>query len=87
MTDSAARRMAQLGVVIGAILGVIGLMAGFYFGVIQPAIESGRWRALPLQSIWIGGVLLVLILAASIAYLIRWIRGARASPAAKTDDW
>lgn len=78
---------AKIGVVIGAILGLLGTMAGFFFGVIRPALASGRWHELPTQSIWLGTVIMLVIIAICVFHLIRWYRGARAPAAQSEENW
>lgn len=78
---------AKIGVVIGAILGLLGTMAGFFFGVIRPAVASGRWHELPTQSIWLGGMILLAIIATCIFQLVRWCRGARDTVGEGDENW
>ncbi|GEM_PF-1494910 len=78
---------AKIGVVVGAILGLLGTMAGFFFGVIRPAMISGRWHELPTHSIWLGGAIMTAIIVACTVYLVRWFRGPQTHRNAGEDDW
>jgi len=79
---------AKLGVIIGAIFSVLGTVAGFYFGVVRPALSSGQAHDLPVHSIWVGGILLAFLIAVCAFYLWRWIRGPQTPPAGlDKDDW
>jgi len=80
-------RLARLGVIVGVIMGVVGTSAGFYFGVVSPAIKSGSWQSLPPHVLWIGPAL-VLILVVSVC-VFTW-RHMRRRSQASTDtkfDW
>lgn len=68
------KRMAQLGTAMGIIMGGLGVCAGFYVGVIRPAVQSDRWQTLPAHSLWIGGAILALLMLGAASYLVRWAR-------------
>jgi len=75
---------AKLGVILGVFFSFLGTAAGFYFGVLRPALSSGQ--GMPLQSLW-GGIVLVAILAlVGGIWLWRWIRDAEPPPADQDGD-
>jgi len=88
--DLSAKRMrqAKLGVVIGAIFSLLGTAAGFYFGVIRPALLSGKLHELPVRSVLMGAVLGALLILVCGIFLWRWVRGPKRPPAeSDADEW
>jgi len=88
--DPSRKRMhyAKLGTIIGAIFSLLGMMAGFYFGVIRPAMSSGRAHELPMHSIWMGIALFAALVLVSGFYLWRWFRGPRKPPSKQDgEEW
>jgi len=78
---------AKLGIVIGIILGVLGTVAGFYFGVLRPALSSGQFE-IPARSLWAGIVLIAVLVVACGVWLWRWIRGSGQRPRDQDgEDW
>jgi len=65
---------AKLGIIFGVVLSALGIVAGFYFGVLRPALSSGQVE-MPVRSIWAGIVLGVILIVACGVWLWRWIRG------------
>jgi len=79
---------AKLGVVIGAILSLLGTVAGFYFGVVRPALLSGKLYELPVRSVLMGAVLGALLILVCGIGLWRWVRGPKRPPAeSDADEW
>ncbi|NLC60682.1 MAG: hypothetical protein GX761_05290 [Gammaproteobacteria bacterium] len=80
-------RFARLGLIAGIIMGVVGTGAGFYFGVVAPAIESGSWQGLSPHVLLAGaGLLLALILGVSV-YCWYYMRRNPQVPDTNADDW
>jgi Mg/Co/Ni transporter MgtE len=81
-----APRAARVGIIIGAVLGTIGALAGFYVGILRPAIDSGQWKQLPIGSLWLGGAVLITLLVIPCALVVR-ARARAAARAKSSDDW
>ncbi|RMH92973.1 hypothetical protein EBB59_07035 [Lysobacter pythonis] len=62
-------------------------MAGFSFGVIRPALASGRWHELPIHSIWLGGLIMTAIIAVCARFLLRWYRQPHPDALLDEDNW
>jgi len=60
---------AKIGVIIGAIFSMLGTAAGFYFGVVRPALSNGQTHTLPPYSLLAGIILLAILITACGFYL------------------
>ena len=65
---------ARLGILIGAICSVIGTAAGFYFGILKPALDRGGDFNVPLPLLSLSGALLLLALYCIVRVLRKPIR-------------
>jgi len=80
--------LAKLGTIIGAIFSLLGIVTGFYFGIIRPAISSGRAHELPMHSILMGIALSAVLILVGGFYLWRWFRGPRQPPSKQDgEEW
>jgi len=79
--------IAKISAIIGAIFGLLGIFAGFYFGVLAPALANGQLQALSARSRWAGGMMLVALVVVCGFYLWRWLRGPQQPPKAQHDEW
>jgi len=79
---------AKLGVLVGSIFSLLGIISGFYFGIIRPALSSGQFHELPALSLWMGIILGVVFLLICGFCLWRWIRPPRRPPTEPGgDEW
>ncbi|MBB3228711.1 protein-S-isoprenylcysteine O-methyltransferase Ste14 [Luteibacter sp. Sphag1AF] len=69
MKIRSSRRASVSGVIIGMTLGLLGMAAGVYFGVVKPALASGASLDLPIMSIVVMLAIMLFIVAMAIVLL------------------
>jgi len=80
--------LAKLCTITGAIFSLLGIAAGFYFGIIRPAVSSGRAHELPMHSILMGIALSTVLIFVGGFYLWRWFRGPKKPPSKQDgEEW
>ncbi|WLI88124.1 hypothetical protein Q4S45_15440 [Massilia sp. R2A-15] len=55
------RKMAIISTIVGAACSVVGIVAGFYIGVLKPLIATGAWKRIGIDKFVISALLIVLV--------------------------
>jgi len=74
----ANKRRSLIGFLLGTCMGLGGMGAGIYFGILKPALASGKSLTLPLRAIVTDAAILLLLVTGLTLVLYRWVRSDQA---------